>query len=59
MGRDKLLKIKCTGQMCRNNPYANWATNHYHECPYERDLNNEEKLCRCCKDCTRMCALDI
>lgn len=30
-----------------------------HNCPYEDDVKNVEKRCKCCKDCTRECAADI
>ncbi len=47
-------KVEMCG--CGKNP----ATKELHSCPYQADVNNDDReCCKCCSDCAYECAMCI
>lgn len=48
---------KCNSEepKCRCGDKGNSA----HICPYAKEINDSDRECNCCSECTHQCAMDI
>lgn len=54
---DYVYDKKIHGTLCPT--CGNHSAEPYHECPYNMEIGDGLKLCRCCDSCRRQCAEDV